>query len=53
MRFIALLFPYFKVNLALEKTNQLCESLPKFIFALVNLDPSFWKSGELMVNPDC
>ena len=32
-------FLYFKVNLALEKTNQLGESSSKFIFALVNLDP--------------
>ena len=30
---------YFKVNLDLEKTNQLGESSPNFIFAVVNLDP--------------
>ena len=50
-----LLFYYFlclKVNLDLEKTNQLGESSPNFIFAVVNLDPLFWKRGELMVNPD-
>ena len=37
-----LLFYYFlclKVNLDLEKTNQLGESSPNFIFAVVNLDP--------------
>ena len=32
-------FLYFKVNLDLEKTNQLGESSPNFIFAVVNLDP--------------
>ena len=32
-------FLYFKVNLDLEKTNQLGESSPIFIFAVVNLDP--------------
>ena len=31
-------FLYFKVNLDLEKTNQLGESSPNFIFAVVNLD---------------
>ena len=41
-----------KVNLDLEKTNQLGESSLNFIFAVVNLDPFFWKRGELMVNPD-
>ena len=30
---------YLKVNLDLEKTNQLGESSPNFIFAAVNLDP--------------
>ena len=30
---------YLKVNLDLEKTNQLGESSPNFIFAVVNLDP--------------
>ena len=32
-------FVYLKVNLDLEKTNQLGESSPNFIFAAVNLDP--------------
>ena len=32
-------FLYFKVNLDLEKTNQLGESSSNFIFAVVNLDP--------------
>ena len=32
-------FLYLKVNFALEKTNQLGESSPNFIFAVVNLDP--------------
>ena len=32
-------FLYFKVNLDLENTNQLGESSPNFIFAMVNLDP--------------
>ena len=32
-------FVYLKVNLDLEKTNQLGESSPNFIFAVVNLDP--------------
>ena len=32
-------FLYSKVNLDLEKTNQLGESSPNFIFAEVNLDP--------------
>ena len=38
-----LLFNYFlcfKVNLGLEKTNQLDESLPNFIFGVLNLDPN-------------
>ena len=37
-----LLFNYFlclKVNLDFKKTNQLGESSPNFIFAVVNLDP--------------
>ena len=41
-RTFVLLFYYFlclKVNLDLEKTNQLGESSPNFIFAVVNLDP--------------
>ena len=33
----------FKVNLDLEKTNQLGESPPNFIFAVVNLDPIIWE----------
>ena len=32
-------FVYLKVNLDLEKTNQLGESSPNFIFTVVNLDP--------------
>ena len=32
-------FLYLKVNLDLEKTNQLGESSPNFIFAEVNFDP--------------
>ena len=32
-----------------KKNNQLGESSP---FAVVNLDPIFWKRGELLVNPD-
>ena len=41
-RTCALLFHYFlclKVNLNLEKTNQLGKSSLNFIFAVVNLDP--------------
>ena len=45
-------FLYFKANLDLEKTNQLGESSPNFIFAVVNLDPIILERGELMVNPD-
>ena len=41
---------YLKVNLDLEKTNQLGESSPNFIFAVVNLDPIVIEKGELMVN---
>ena len=48
-----LLFYYFlclKVNLDLEKTNQLGESSPNFIFVVVNLDPIIlekrWIDGE-------
>ena len=40
-RTCVLLFYYFlclKANLDLEKTNQLGESSPNFIFAVVNLD---------------
>ena len=32
-------FVYLKVNLDLKYMNQLGESLPNFIFAVVNLDP--------------
>ena len=41
-RTCVLMFYYFlclKANLDLEKTNQLGESSPNFIFAVVNLDP--------------
>ena len=31
-------FVYLEVNLDLEKTNQLGESTPSFVFAAVNLD---------------
>ena len=43
-------FPYLKVNLDLQKTNQLSESSLNFIFAVVNLDPIIlerrWIDGE-------
>ena len=52
-----LLFYYFlclKVNLDLEKTNQLGESSPNFTFAVVNLDPIIlekrWIDGESWPN---
>ena len=47
-------FVYLKVNLDIAKTNQLGESSPNFIVALVNLDPIklLQKKGELMVNLD-
>ena len=52
-----LLFYYFlclKANLDLEKTNQLGESSPNFIFAVVNLDPIIlekrWIDGESWTN---
>ena len=55
-RTCVLLFYYFlclKANRDLEKTIPLGESSPNFIFAVVNLDPSFFgKKSELMVNPD-
>ena len=54
VRTCVLMFYYFlcfKVNLDLENTNQLGESSPNFIFAVVNLDPIIWKRGELMANP--
>ena len=47
-------FVYFKVNLDLEKINQLGESSPSFIFAAVNLDPIVlekrWIDGESWPN---
>ena len=47
-------FLYLKVNLDLEKTNQLGESSPNFVFALVNLDPIIlvkrWIDGESWPN---
>ena len=56
-RTCVLLFYYFlclKVNLDLEKTNQLGESWPNFIFAVVNLDPIIlekrWIDGESWTN---
>ena len=45
-------FVYLKVNLDLKLMNQLGESLPNFIFAVVNLDPIVLERGELMVNLD-
>ena len=45
-------FVYLKVNLDLEKTNQLGESSPNFIYAAVNLDLIVIKNGGLMVNLD-
>ena len=42
------------MNLDLEKANQLSESTPKFIFAVVNLDPIIlekrWIDGESWPN---
>ena len=56
-RTCVLLFYYFlclKVNLDLEKTNQLGESSLNFIFAVVNLDPIIlekrWIDGESWPN---
>ena len=56
-RTCVLLFYYFlclKANLDLEKTNQLDESSPNFIFAVVNLDPIIlekrWIDGESWPN---
>ena len=47
-------FLYFEVNLDLEKTNQLGESSPNFIFTVVNLDPIIlemrWINGESWPN---
>ena len=45
-RTCVLLFYYFlclKANRDLEKTNQLGESSPNFIFKVVNLDPIIWE----------
>ena len=47
-RTCVLLFYYFlclKVNLDLEKANQLGESSPNFIFVVVNLDPISFEKG--------
>ena len=41
--FLFYYFPCLKTNLDLEKTNQLGESSPNFIFAVVNLDPIILK----------
>ena len=56
-RMCILLFYYFlclKANLDLEKTNQLGESSPNFIFTVVNLDPIIlekrWIDGESWSN---
>ena len=56
-RTCVLLFYYFlclKANRDLEKTNQLGESSPNFIFAVVNLDPIIlekrWIDGESWPN---
>ena len=52
-RTFVLLFYYFlclKVNLDLEKTNQLGKSSPNFIFAVVNLDPFFWGGGKRWID---
>ena len=56
-RTCVLLFYYFlcfKVNLDLENTNQLGESSPNFILAVVNLDPIIlekkWIDGESWPN---
>ena len=56
-RTCVLLFYYFlclKANLDLEKTNQLDESSPNFVFAVVNLDPIIlekrWIDGESWPN---
>ena len=47
-------FVYLKVNLDLEWINQLGESSPNFIFAVVNLDPIVsekrWTDGEYWPN---
>ena len=51
--FIVLLF-YLKASFDLEKTNQLGESSPNFIFVAVNLDPIVikerWSDGESWPN---
>ena len=38
-------FPCLKANLNLEQINQLGESSPNFIFAVVNLDPIILEKG--------
>ena len=52
--FLFYYFLYLKVNLDLGKTNQLGESSPNFIFAVVNLDPIIleerWIDGESWSN---
>ena len=45
-------FDYLKVNLDLEKTNQLGESSPNFIFAAVNLDSIVIEKKVNRVNLD-
>ena len=54
-RTCVLLFYYFlclKVNLDLEKTNQLGDLHPTLFSRWWILTQLFWKRGELMVNPD-
>ena len=45
-------FVYLKVNLDVEKTYQLGESSPNFIYAAVNLDPIVIEKSEQIVNLD-
>ena len=49
--FYCFIFFFLKVNLDPEKANQLGESSPKFIFAVVNPDPIVkekrWTDGDL------
>ena len=45
-------FVYLKVNLDLEKTNQLGESSPNFIFVAVNIDPIVIEKRSTVVNLD-
>ena len=44
--FMVYYFVYLKVNLDLEKTDQLGESSPNFISMAVNLDPTVIEKGE-------